>query len=734
MHTTRHRTDHPSRTGFTLTELVVAIGLVALLTIGIGRLFSTVTRLTGTGTAIAETDALARVLETRLRQDFEGLNRLPEDQVFVVISNRAIGGDLNFSDNRTLQNPDASEGERELYFTRDDQLADQRRAAIAYSQNSLATTRRLDSIVFPAQGGPGGNFTSFQQDPLGRNDVSATHALIVYGHALRPLLDPGYDPTVIDPTDRASFARRQFFADDGTATGTGAFGTAFGAPNSRNEFAANWMLARQQLLLYGGLAAGYPAGSNRAAPIGNDREFIPYVRDFEADTYRFAQRRFGIDPEDPRGGLDETDFPNPRARYMGRSDIIAMDLDDMVRWLSGQEDLPIFENLAGGNVVYLNRNYPEFIGNPEDPRNYVPLDATPYSTGSLDLARRLHFFDGGRPIADAPLWRRRFGYNGTLTRGPEVLPRIDAYYRNVANLQSALVGTLGRTLIEPEPFPARRADPDGVSDPVEARMDVASLLAERCSSFEVAWSDGSTWQFDEPLRIDSDGIYDETDENTVDRVLRRGDVIWFDMNFTRQDLWNAIAGNVRDDDDPPGPEPYVVPNSTFSDTEPEFQFRTIELARQFYPQPEPGVEIGDRNGAPSTLPLYYTDAMDERQELNGFMSGTAAGRENRLFGFRTLIDNSFSDLNNEFAEYSAQLTGGALPDQGDEYFAVFGFRDPNGTRTPLDGDDSMEATYTDVTRKPTFIRIRCTLHDRQFRIPGGRDYEFVFEIDPIEAE
>jgi hypothetical protein len=278
-------------------------------------------------------------------------------------------------------------------------------------------------------------------------------------------------------------------------------------------------------------------------------------------------------------------------------------------------------------------------------------------------------------------------------------------------------------------------------------MDIANLLAERCSSFEVAWSDGSTWQFDEPVRIETDGVFDSTDENTVDRILRRGDIIWFDMNFTRQDLWNVISGNFQSvasggsGFDPTDPRPAVVRNSLFSDIDPEFDSpNDLLLAQQYYPQPEPGVEIGDRRvgsstEAPSTLPLAYTDSAGDRIDINGFISGQpAAGRENRLFGFRTLIEDTWNDSLNERAEYSAELTGGVLPDQGDEYLAIFGFRDPNDAGNSLDGPALVESGYAQPTLKPRFIRIRVTLHDRQFRIPGGRDYEFVFELDPIEVE
>ncbi len=713
----RSRKHNPARSaGFTLAELVVAIGLVTLLMLGIGRLFSTVTRLTGTGTSVAETDALARVLENLLRADFEGFNRLREDQVFFQIRNRRIGGNLN---GNTRRNPDASEGEFPLFLNADDQLADERRGLGPYENRnagavSRAVTVRLDEMVFVTLGGVNGSVTSFQQDNLGRTPVGAIHALVSYGHGLKRALDPNFDPT-----DPDSFPIPVWRAD-GEADYN--FSDAYGAIGSRNEFAGGFSLMRQQMLLFGGLAAGYPVGSGREAPIGNEREYTPYARDFGSASYfNGLGRNFFIDPDEPSGSAgfpNDGELPNPRARWMGRTDIIAQDLATFQRWMEGEEDLPV-----EGNQYRMNVDYPEFIGDPNSPFNFIPADATAFDTGSLDVNRR--FLQSGDP--DYRLYRRFAGHDSPSGALPT---RISAYYRNITNLQSALAGTFCRPLYEPEPFPARRTDPMGNSDPSESRMDISALLAERCSSFEVAWSDGSTWLFDETARVDTDGIYDSEDENSLERVLKRGDLIWFDMDFTRQDLWNVISGNTRSAMQAPGVRPFVAPNSAFSSTEDEFSPRSIELARQFYPQDRAAPEIGDRNGTPSTLPLFYTDASGNRVPIPN-----TAGREARLNGFRSVFDGTWPPTpNNEFAAYSAQLTGGALPDLGDEYMAIFPFRKPNGHDERLDVGGLLDDGYDGVWPKPEFVRIRATLHDAQFRIQGGRTYEFIFRLSPIRAD
>ncbi|GAB4519714.1 MAG: hypothetical protein Tsb0013_23480 [Phycisphaerales bacterium] len=753
----RSITSTTRRRAFTLSELVVAVGLVAILTVGIGRLFSTVTRLTGTGTAIAETDALARVLETRLRQDIEGLNRLRSDQIFMVIRNTRLGGDRDFSDGNTLLNADPTQGERELYLTREDQEADLRRGVLPYSQRSRAYVARLDEIVFPTFGGDSGGFQTFQQDATGRTPVSAVHALVSYGHGLKREFNDTYDPNAIaDPNnDPANLPENAFPKPVWRASGEPGFNfsRAFGQPGSRNEFAGNFSLMRQQILLYGGIAAGYPTGANRASPIGNDREYTPYIRDFGSASYfQNLGRNFGIDPTDETpGGLTDPDLPNPRARWMGRTDICAQSLSDLRRWLEGEEDLPI--DPTTGNYLRINGlqvNYPEVVG-PNAPNVFIPNDATAFDTGALDFDRR--FLVAGD--WDFRIWRQRKGD----TRSPGNIPDafrspVRAYYQNVLNLQSALAGTLARPLYEPEPFPARRRDAGAGSsyDPTESRMDVHALLAQRCSSFEVAWSDGSTWLFDETVRVDTDGVYDSTDASSLERVLKRGDLIWFDMDFTRQDLWNVIAGITRDAGMPSDPLPLIAPNSLFSDFEDEFSPRSLELAQTLYPppgaldNPVPDAEIGDRRGEPSTAPLYYRRASGEIEALDGGPGEPpTSGRAKRLIGFESglnldpvtlgsISDGSFSDPDNEFAAYSAQLTGGRLPDEGDEYLAVFGFRVPNAIRDQVDFSSvqSVDDGYSRAWPKPRFIRIRATLHDRQFRLENGRTYEFVFEISPIE--
>ena len=78
------------RPAFTLAELLVAVAVVVLLSIGIGQLFGNVSRLVSTGSAVAEVDALARALEKQIRDDFDRMNRLPTEDTLLAIRSRLV--------------------------------------------------------------------------------------------------------------------------------------------------------------------------------------------------------------------------------------------------------------------------------------------------------------------------------------------------------------------------------------------------------------------------------------------------------------------------------------------------------------------------------------------------------------------------------------------------------------------------------------------------------------------
>lgn len=636
------------RSGFTLVEMLVAVGAVLLLSIGIGQVFKQVSKLVGTGSAVAELDQYARAVERQLRDDFAALARTPSDETFLAIRGRRAG-DINQDGD-----PDGpTSGERIIYLRREDQDAEIR-AGIAepYGENGRAVSPRLDEIMFLAVGSRDGFVSSERGKTNEPTIVSAPVARIYYGHGLRPAtpVRPGgtaYNnslPLGADDEGVQNIPIRTVLPDGISPTQTYAqqeWGDAFGLENSRNQYAGDFLLLRQQMLLYGGLAAGY-AGNNPQEPaIGSSREYAPYIRDLETVTRVFTTAIFGVSTGDlrtPPGAPDfEDDYAQPRLIRQGRTDICGQSPEDVRRWLEGLGPV----DTTNPSAVY--------------------ADATAFDGGLfnepdlIDPAfASLQGFSGNAP--DRPLWTlRKPGDNGANPTPAQVLAD------NLRSLQSAIAGCFSRMLAESEPTALVReaitdSDNQLVADPADALMDLHATFATRCSNFEVAWSDGTVWRGrgtnNDPLQIDIN------DDNQADIIYNVGDIVWFDYDYPRRmlELPAPIGG---------GPA-YAPANA---DLRPEILSKSSAY--------------------------HFSDEV-----------GNDTRRERRLY---TLPNN-----NSFVAKYDVNATGGV----DTEYLAIWGFREPTSS-----------GTYAGPWVKPRLIRIRMTLHDSQFRIAGGRQYEFIFSID-----
>lgn len=595
------------RRGFTLAELIVAVGAVALLTIGIGQIFSSVNKLVGAGAAIAETDQMARAIEARMREDFASLGRLRTEDTFFAIRSRRVAG---------------------TYLNRDQRDLDRRAGLNEASVGTAARTRRLDEMMFLAFGGEGGGYASAQIPPGSRNDtVSAPVARIYYGHALRPQPDTAYDP---ENPGAANVPVRLWVPD-------GDFGQKAGDINrfdsgvpavGRNEFAGDWQLVRQPLLLYGSLAAGPSAGSNAKPAIPPGLAYAPYIRDL--DTWsRFAGVKETSTNLWPRGGQWQT---YPRLLGRGRVDICAQSPETLKRWLEGIEPPPPLPR----------------------PPGWRPPDATAFDSGQLNMIPSVDqpYLIASGSMWDSPLWQRIGG-----TTNPDTL-RANTY-----GVQGAIAGAFTRYLAESDPPLIDRGDkPDGSGTnqatgqdpPLSALMDLHATVATRCSNFEVAWSDGTTWLYDNPLNIDVDG------DGVPEVRLQRGDVVWFDMNFFRR------RGPGSNDD--------------LSDSGRE----------RIYP-------IQSAEPLPEKLPGPGL------QNIERFPTG--ANQEAYLGG-------------NTGASGARATINVAAPSRDDEYLAIWGYRVPNTA-----------GGFSGPWTKPRLIRVRMTLHDAQYRVEGGKQYEFIFAVN-----
>ncbi|MCA9282644.1 MAG: hypothetical protein H6812_12510 [Phycisphaeraceae bacterium] len=473
--------------GFTLIELLVAVGAVLLLSVGVGQIFRQVGNLVNTGSSAAEIDQLARALERQMADDFRALSLMPQDETFMVIRGRWIG-DVN--NNQMLDN-----NERAIYLTPEDREADLRDGIDPYEAGSRAVTIRADEIAFLVDGR---EYRTAQVDPLGATDFATNGARIYYGQALRPHSE-------IDPTsdfDDPTRYEREYDPDGdfGQRAGeTNAFFNDEVSADARNEYASEILLARQALLLGGSVAAGYQGNPPRPPLIGSQRAYTPYIRDLEANDRFFGiNYNFETNPPELRssdvGGANIN--PSIRLARHGRVDICAMTVDEIRRWLEGEDPMS-----TSGNVS--------------------SRDASPFKAPGA--------WDGNNSF-DAPLWQR------DLITDPNQGPR-RTIAANAARLRVALGGCISRMLADNQLPVIIRDREDSDEDPEDALMDLHAVLASKCSSVEFAWNDGTVWTDRNNLLMlrRGNGGLAEPVANIEDAevVYRFGDVIWFDAFMPR---------------------------------------------------------------------------------------------------------------------------------------------------------------------------------------------------------
>jgi prepilin-type N-terminal cleavage/methylation domain-containing protein len=523
------RNPNLPRSGFTLIELLVAVAVVILLTIGIGQLFSNVSRLVSSGTAVAEVDALARALEKQIRDDFERMSALATDETILAIRSRGV---------------------RDVYLTADDAEEDQRLNLGPRDPGSLAIATRLDEVMFLAEAGGSELFQTAQNASDPYKTVFTPVARIYYGHGLKPVLDPNYRPDPddldfdsADPANPDLYRQRVWYADGDfgsgpTAVGSNSLQNRFSPSNElstgRNQFAGDFSFARHELLLAGGLAFSF-ADPGSGSLSGRNRNIALYARDL--DTLRFNEinssvfEPTGTNPDPPFfrvPAFANEDVPGIGLIRHGRIDICAQSPDSLKRWLEG-----------------VTSRDTASVGVPPP----LPPDATAFDSGFFDIGAQ-EWRPDALSIADRPLWVRRTIRRGQVTPPGIPIGNIRGY--NTKLLQSAIAGMFNRLLVETEPVSIQRVIPEDPEDvrPEQALMDYHAVIASRCSRFEVYWSDGTRWPLDTPsdvIDLSGDGSY------TV--RYEKGDVMWFGFGDPREN-YISIGG---------GPISPEIPRSTRDD-------------------------------------------------------------------------------------------------------------------------------------------------------------------------
>ena len=702
---------------FTLAELLVAVSVVIVLSLAIGQVFSAVGKLVGAGAAVSEVDQLARGIERQMRDDFEAFGRFRTDETFFAIRSRTLGDANN---NGIVE---VGNGEISLYLTQNDKDTDLRSGvANAYqrdpttgNQIGKGVTARLDEMVFLARAPGKGKFASFQQGGAEGEPVLADTARIYYGHGLLPASprNPNgseFNPTVATTTTNR--AVRRLHPDTRSVTAPGnpgqdsahaptqqdlAWGRVFGEAFSRNEFATDFPLLRQPLLLFGGRAAGNAGSANQSAEINSTdsfrrRTYVPFIRDRENQT-RSVPNGTGFQ-YDLRNGwhYPPQTLSSPRMLRWGRTDICAQDRDDVQRWLEGLETSDSF---ALNDPLYDPPEASAFsrgiLEDSETGRTNTPptwkLAGTDFSNADAALMYRL------------PAHWGSFGGAGGANLTPDQAVQIAT-----TRLRSAVAGVFSRMLCEPtQPTVATRINPTAglasaapvttILDPVpaDAAMDQHALLAPRCSSFEIAWSDGTTWNDTDPLNV---YLGPTTAAANLIATYNRGDIVWFDSVFTRRQYRTVTQG--------------VVPPVDTNDATAE-------------PDPEVMGERTDPSYFAATIPASTKPSNSERDR-----SISTAENVRLLNVLPPAYDNSQFDN----AAYDPHRSGG----DPTEYLAIWGFRRPAVNVESLGttaADQRMALTWSQSKwEKPKYIRVRMTLHDSLNRIAGGKFYEFVFALEP----
>ncbi|RMD64275.1 MAG: hypothetical protein D6824_04205, partial [Planctomycetota bacterium] len=457
---------------------------------------------------------------------------------------------------------------------------------------------------------------------------------------------------------------------------------------ARNEYASSWSLARQPLLLFGGRAAGKQQRpfADREAVIDNDREYAPFIRDIETfdRVWTKSSPAIAIDEPGPNKLVvgpfgPEREKPEPRLIRHGRVDICAQSGDPFVgvrRWLEGDapQDPP---------------HPPEALAF-EAGRFAAPVD--PY--GELDTSQmRL------------PLW--------TLQKamGTAGLTPLQAAQLNRMGLRAAIAGVFSRPLqTASAPFIDRAPDltVPNAQQAEDALMDTHALLAARCSSFEVAWTDGST--ANEPIDFDGDGSPD----------VREGDLIWFDI--TRL--------NPRDPN--PRRNNRGAPRFTWAEMRNRYGALGSVQSNAIAFRNEYDERAFSSAGAEARNPGFVALANGQFRPRPGpglAPSKAAADPISAQF-LPTVFGPATRDFSRAFLPvYNPDITGGvpsaADTDDANEWIFIWPFRVPSERGDYLDANGVSNAWSKDI-----LLRVRLTLHDSQGTLRQGRQFEFIFDLNP----
>ncbi len=466
-----------TRSGFTMVEMIVTVGILMVVAAGIATIFSSVGDTVSKGRKLSELNQFAARIERIMREDFESMTR----DGFLVIVNR----NANFGQDVRLFRGEQTNIDENLYGG-------------TYS-GGPGRVRRSDEIMFFTRGEYETARRAISPDMIARSSEAA----IYYGHGQkrRPQLTGinGINNFFFNP---APWDSNFDFVSGFNQAGVGITSTV-GAPNP-NEFARDWALVRQVTLL------SPPIGESRNVP----RELFGYDRGVGAQRAWLmdSDRQIALQPAS-RSIFNSLGWSDPSRVLPGSTDPIRWLGDNAVNQLNLRE-LPQYR--ASGVVDIVTEDLATIRG---------MIQSLPVKVSPFDYA----FFDEGSGFganigADVVVQNRdqfEFDYWATASDANAVIPDPkDADELNLTlashrlNMRQWMIDALPSrwdTSFTPprhlagvryEDIPTRIMYPEGhfdVSDQgdlerayAESHQEMlgSSIFVPRCTEFIVEWSYG----------------------------------------------------------------------------------------------------------------------------------------------------------------------------------------------------------------------------------------------------
>jgi type II secretory pathway pseudopilin PulG len=211
------------RAGFTLTEIMLALGALALISVGVSQVFSLTGRTVAAGRRVSAVTQAAATMERTVRRDLSQITR----DGFLIVRNTVTTG-----------NPGATG------FGSVGVLPPQ--AVAQFAGDQAPRPRRADELLFFARG----NFVSKREALVDGVVASSTHAMIYYGHGQGQTRN--VDVNTAAPLG-SGFRTPARLNDQNSSFPIGDVVVAqmLGAPDplSPNRYASDWTLVRREFLL-----------------------------------------------------------------------------------------------------------------------------------------------------------------------------------------------------------------------------------------------------------------------------------------------------------------------------------------------------------------------------------------------------------------------------------------------------------------------------------------------------